>query len=963
MKKHLLLLVSAIIFSNMVTAQSFAINTDGSTANASALLDVKSTTKGLLIPRMSKTERNAVASPATGLLVFQNAPDSIGFYYYDGSKWNWVAAINGNADTLSWKRIGNAATNPATHFIGTTDNRALNFKVNSVKSGLIDYASYNTAFGFSGQLNNTTGTHNTAIGYVSMNNNTLGNYNTSVGAFSFYTNTTGIRNTAIGTSALYFNNANDNTAVGYEALNLTSSAAAKWNTAVGSNAMRQNVSGNSNVAVGDSAGFGATASNFNVLLGKNAGYTNIGSWTTIIGIDAGRTNQSNGSVFIGSAAGMKNTSGAGNTFVGDNAGRDVTFASNNSFFGSFAGQATIGPGNSFFGRTAGYNNLSGINNVAMGTSALFTNSSGSNNVANGNSALFSNTTGFYNVAVGIAALARVTTQSNLVAIGDSSLYNNGLGASSFEAVYNTATGSRSLYANTLGSANTAIGHQAMEKNTTGNNNTFTGAFAGKNNITGSNNSFYGDYVGVNIKKSTANALFGSYAMGFDCDTSAYNSAFGAYAAGYFNKGEMNVFVGYNTANSLKVGNENTVLGFQASVGDTADLNVSIGSFAGGNGDENVFVGHDAGKHNNLGTMTGSTYVGSWAGFFKRANYSLLLGYSSSVLAEGYSNASAIGAFSRVDTSNAMVLGSNSINIGIGITKPYQAKLTISANNASSGSTIAMFGQGQKGISIQQNNPTIGWNQFRDISAANATRYMGTGFAWVNHMEPTTGNMYWNSMPSGTGGTAGGAETVRMTLTNTGSLGLNVIPNGNGQLQVQNTIDNRRIVLWENANTAIDFYGFGINSGTLRYQIPAVGNVHRFYAGNNLLFSIWGDGNAVLTGFLTTASDARLKKNITPINSTLDNLKKLNAYTYNWKDENRDKNQQIGLLAQEVEKVYPQLVKKDSAGIMSVNYSGFVPLLIKSMQEQQQTLDNMQKRMDLLEEQNKKLWQQLKLKTD
>ncbi|MBU9936793.1 MAG: hypothetical protein KTQ13_09085, partial [Ferruginibacter sp.] len=63
------------------TAQSFAINTDGSTANASALLDVKSTDKGMLVPRMSKAQRNAIATPATGLLVFQNAPDSIGFYY------------------------------------------------------------------------------------------------------------------------------------------------------------------------------------------------------------------------------------------------------------------------------------------------------------------------------------------------------------------------------------------------------------------------------------------------------------------------------------------------------------------------------------------------------------------------------------------------------------------------------------------------------------------------------------------------------------------------------------------------------------------------------------------------------------------------------------------------------------------------------------------------------------------
>ena len=68
-----------------IFSQSLSINTDGSTANASAMLDVKSTTKGLLIPRMTRTERNAIASPATGLMIFQNSPDSIGFYYYSES--------------------------------------------------------------------------------------------------------------------------------------------------------------------------------------------------------------------------------------------------------------------------------------------------------------------------------------------------------------------------------------------------------------------------------------------------------------------------------------------------------------------------------------------------------------------------------------------------------------------------------------------------------------------------------------------------------------------------------------------------------------------------------------------------------------------------------------------------------------------------------------------------------------
>jgi hypothetical protein len=70
-------------------AQSVAINTTGATANTSAILDVSSTSKGVLVPRMTKAQKNAIATPATGLLIYQGAPDSIGFHYYNGSAWVW----------------------------------------------------------------------------------------------------------------------------------------------------------------------------------------------------------------------------------------------------------------------------------------------------------------------------------------------------------------------------------------------------------------------------------------------------------------------------------------------------------------------------------------------------------------------------------------------------------------------------------------------------------------------------------------------------------------------------------------------------------------------------------------------------------------------------------------------------------------------------------------------------------
>ena len=82
------LLALLIITSNSFkgNAQGVAINESGNSANASAMLDVSSTDKGLLIPRLDSVQRTSISDPATGLLVFQT-DGTAGFYYYTGSGW------------------------------------------------------------------------------------------------------------------------------------------------------------------------------------------------------------------------------------------------------------------------------------------------------------------------------------------------------------------------------------------------------------------------------------------------------------------------------------------------------------------------------------------------------------------------------------------------------------------------------------------------------------------------------------------------------------------------------------------------------------------------------------------------------------------------------------------------------------------------------------------------------------
>jgi len=88
MKKIFTLLVLTITFS--MNAQ-VGINNDS--PDASSALDITSTTAGLLIPRMTETQRDAISSVATGLMIYQT-DGTVGFYYYNGSSWAEVAATS-----------------------------------------------------------------------------------------------------------------------------------------------------------------------------------------------------------------------------------------------------------------------------------------------------------------------------------------------------------------------------------------------------------------------------------------------------------------------------------------------------------------------------------------------------------------------------------------------------------------------------------------------------------------------------------------------------------------------------------------------------------------------------------------------------------------------------------------------------------------------------------------------------
>lgn len=247
--------VVSALFVHVGFAQKENVGIGTTKPDQSAILDLSSTNKGLLMPRVTLQQRNGIQNPANGLIVYQTDVLS-GFYFYDGKEWKSVGAETAQksvADEFNWGLTGNAGTNPAINFIGTTDGQPLKFRVNNTPFGQWDPAQNgsisighsaggnqsirniaigasalsvatapqggNVALGYESLKVTSSGISNMGIGAWSLFKNTTGNFNTAIGAGALYSTVTGSNNTVIGTDAMLFGGAasEGNIVIGYQA--------------------------------------------------------------------------------------------------------------------------------------------------------------------------------------------------------------------------------------------------------------------------------------------------------------------------------------------------------------------------------------------------------------------------------------------------------------------------------------------------------------------------------------------------------------------------------------------------------------------------------------------------------------------------------------------------------------------------------------------------------------------------
>jgi trimeric autotransporter adhesin len=368
--KAVFLFVTALAFSCLLHAQGVAINDDGAAANANAMLDVKSNSKGVLLPRLTSAQRTSIGN-TQGLLVYDSETNS--FWYNTGTEWKDMGPSSGG-------------------WTVTNDFAELNFGSFSPHARI---SALNTSYGYGTGNLDLTEKLTIAIG-KSPRLEATGGYN----------------NIAIGDSSMQgAMNDSNNIALGKGALSLA--AGGKFNIAIGQRAVISNVESNYNIGIGNLVMNQMIRSGYrNVSIGEaSSQFMWEGADNVMIGFETNKNSQeSYGNTGIGSKALSYN---------------GARFSSNNTAVGFESMFSTFGKNNISMGWRSMYNG-NGHDNIAIGTESMFTTNGGditdntrfgNSNTAVGYRTLYEATGGVDNTAIGAGATKSEFFADNTTAIG------------------------------------------------------------------------------------------------------------------------------------------------------------------------------------------------------------------------------------------------------------------------------------------------------------------------------------------------------------------------------------------------------------------------------------------------------------------------------------------------------------------------------------------------------------------
>jgi hypothetical protein len=262
--------------------------------------------------------------------------------------------------------------------------------------------------------------------------------------------------------------------------------------------------------------------------------------------------------------------------------------------------------------------------------------------------------------------------------------------------------------------------------------------------------------------------------------------------------------------------------------------------------------------------------------------------------------------------------------------------------------------------------TIPFSMNAQISTS-GTNNQGINASAMGHQTTAVGNistaMGYYTIASGAYSTAMGYYTTASASRST-AMGSGTIASGNNSTATGyfTTASGNKTTAMGANTTASDYASLVIgqynSSGSSVTNSATAYNTANtaFVIGNGVdssnksdAFKVMFNGDTTVGGDITISSDARLKSNIVSLGSTLSKLLLIDGKSYE-----KDGKQRIGVLAQEIQEVFPELVTEDGNEMLAVNYQGLVPVLINALKEQDIIIKSQEERLTNIENQLAKL---------
>ncbi len=367
----------------------------------------------------------------------------------------------------------------------------------------------------------------------------------------------------------------------------------------------------------------------------------------------------------------------------------------------------------------------------------------------------------------------------------------------------------------------------------------------------------------------------------------------------------NTFMGYNTGRFNTEGHSNTLIGRAAGYENTTGIdNTIVGRSAGFQntvGSRNTFIGRRSGYDSNEDNnpSNDNTYVGHRAGTASNTSNNTFVGSFSGEQNGSFNNSN---VFMGYESGRNPVSGTASYNVAVG---NASGQYITKGNNVMIGYEAGQNVDQEMGGGVStQDNVIIGYQAGKKNTFCCNT-YIGKQSGTNNK---GSGNVF---IGNNTGG----------TLTSTSN-----------KLYIDNSSTTTPLIYGDFSANRV-----GINNSDPDYALDVDGVIN---------------ANTVACNGTSVCSDYRLKKNFEKLSDVLSRIAQLDGYYHDWRvDEFEDfgfsDRRQIGFVAQDVKKVFPELIEERKDGYLMVDYSKMTAVLVQAIKEQQLIIDSQQQKFEKL----------------